>query len=207
MGGAGACSSERGWGEEGLALATTLGPCERDAGKRGMKMAEVIQRFEHKSVGSTVPGELVRVALRGSAALCININGDAPPDHRVRLGIINWKEADYPIWFNTEPSHQCLSFGTDWVVDYDFSDGSIPNQHGTAGDQKILLIAQEKALLRFDPPSKGGAEFDSVLIDISAGARVDYTSAQKSVPFGIWRIWASTADIVNPRAKALIEFG
>jgi hypothetical protein len=163
-------------------------------------LATLLEHFPQKSVGETVPGELIWIPFCGGVALCINI--EAAHGGLVRLGILKGNDIDRPSYFCSAAALWCISYGTDWVIEPIFGDESFSAEEG--GRQTTLYLANGAAALRFDRVSES-SELDYLYVDLTRGSLVDIGGY--AVPVERWKIWACEADRNSFGNGPVVTFG
>lgn len=165
-------------------------------------MAQVLSGTTIKSVGDTVSGELYRVGLRDSYAICITIEQSERPS--VLVGGLQSPEFDRPSWFHLERSTKCLSFGVDWVIEPIVGDEAFPHRSFVTEDVGVLIVQGEDAALRFDRVPDPN-HYDYVHVSLTGKGRVEREA--NAVPYRQWRIWMSIAERDRPNGRPLVAFG
>lgn len=165
-------------------------------------MVEILSNAMVKSVGETVPGELYRVGLRDSYAICITVEKSVGP--RILVGGLQSPEFDRPSWFHLERSAQCLSFGLDWVIEPIVGDETFPHRTFVTEDVGVLIVQGEDAALRFDRVPDPN-HYDCVHVSLTGKGRVE--REVNAVPYRQWRIWMNAADRERPNGRPLVAFG
>jgi hypothetical protein len=163
-------------------------------------LATLLEHFPQKSVGETVPGELILIPFCGGAALCINI--EAAHGGLVRLGILKGNDLKRPSYFCSAAALCCISYGTDWVIEPIFGDESFSAEEGAP--QATLYLANGVAALRFDRVSES-SELNYLNVDLTRGSLVDIGG--HAVPVKRWKIWARETDRNILGNEPIVTFG
>lgn len=165
-------------------------------------MARILSGATIKSVGETLPGELYRMAFRGSYALCVTIEQSNRPT--VLVGGLESPEFDRPSWFPLERSIHCLSFGLDWAIEPIVGDKTFPHRSFLVEEVAVLILQGEDATLRFDTVLTPN-NYEYVHASLTGKGRVEH--ATNAVPYRQWRVWMNAADRDRHDGRPLVTFG
>lgn len=165
-------------------------------------MPAILGEYSHKTVGNLVAGELFRMPLRSSAALCVMLD----PDRQAAplVGMLAFSEVDRPSFFHSGRDTACISYGTNWLLEPVLDDASAPRQREGAITAGILYLHGSKATLRFDVPQKPN-DYEYLTADLmgSGIAEVD----RHAVPVRHWKIWANEVERALQGGLPIVEFG
>lgn len=163
-------------------------------------LATLLERLKQKSVGETVPGELLWIPFCGGVALCINM--EAAHGGLVRLGILKGNDIDRPSYFCSAAALSCVSYGTDWVIEPIFGGESFSTEGRMR--EATLYLANGVAALRFDRISQP-SELNCLYVDLTRGSLVDIGG--HAVPVKRWKIWAREPDRKISGIGPVVAFG
>jgi hypothetical protein len=165
-------------------------------------MAVLLSKLNHKSVSDTQPGELYRMPLRGEYAICVTL--EVRDGGQFLLGILRSPSVDRPSYLITDGRIPCVSYGTEWLIEPVYGDDSFPSNGYAERTERVLYLAPDRALLRFDRPQTPNS-FDYVFGNLLAGGCMD--RSQNDIPVSQWCVWASEADRSRADAVPVVQFG
>lgn len=140
-----------------------------------------------KALGSTIPGELVRVVMaREEPAICIVLinEGDS-----VVLGALQPVEATpYPFHTAIKGGVRCISYGCDWFMRPEIGNESWSGNRSTLYWPGSLHLQTNGWIVTFRQTPKD-YNHGELLFNLTTGALVD--DITNSAPFRRWQIWES----------------
>ncbi|MEH6718834.1 MAG: hypothetical protein V7704_08140 [Aurantimonas endophytica] len=164
-------------------------------------MPQIINRPILKALSDVEPGELFRMALRGSYALAVVLERTGT---RPLLGCLSSPEVPHPFYLHGGMDPICWSFGIEWVIDPVIGQESFVTRRFVGDEIGVLCLDEGDAWLRFDPP-EGRNDFDGVTFSILGNGAIE--EPRNSVRYRQWVIWQTQADRDRPDATPLARFG
>lgn len=164
-------------------------------------MPTVLNSCQFKTIGSTTPGELFRINLGGSLAVCLNLE---LYEGSVIVGILKSPLIKTPSYYrNNSPDQACFSYGCHWLLDVHLGDESFPINSYAEIKPRTLYLQNNFAILRMSKFERQ-AGYDDVDIDILGAGQQPVK--EPSVPVMCWSIWANEADRKQIGAIPVVQF-
>lgn len=165
-------------------------------------MSILLSSLVSKTVGQTEPGELFRVLLGKSLAICMNVQSGG---NGTLLAVLSHADAQYPFFYNSEGRFPCLSYGKNWAVDPLYGPESYPRSNECDNEAGILFVGENNlSAIRLDPV-KERSDFDYIIAHLGDGGVIDLPNV--CAPVRRWKIWASAEDRNRLGAEPVVAFG
>ncbi|WP_421580085.1 hypothetical protein [Shinella sp. M31] len=165
-------------------------------------MPVILGNYQQKTVGETVPGELFRVPLRKTSALCVTL--ETGHIGGMLVGILSSAEVDRPSHINLGSHNDCISFGTEWLLEPVLDSRSVPAPRQGEVESSTLYLQRDHAIIRLDVPQNPN-DYEYLTADLLGGGRAELE--RNAVPVRHWRIWKTAEDRARPGTAPIIEFG
>jgi hypothetical protein len=138
-----------------------------------------------KAAKDLQPGELVRLSFGRSAGIGVLLKHF--DDGRSLMGILAAEAFDRPMtWYSFRMDDECLSYGSDWVMDEIHGPETALGRLYTA-ENASLFIDQSGVVMRFGPARGGGYHH----IDFSLNTLTEVELDRRAAPVSQWRLWES----------------
>jgi hypothetical protein len=168
--------------------------------QRGQHM-QLIQPFSTKTLGQTTAGELVKLRTPAGNPFAIILDKDSKA---ATIGFLEPTGGNqYPVFRRLGSDFQCLSYGSDWLIDLVSGDESWPGNRSYLTATGAILVDAQTAWRSLQPASDDHTSEESYF-DLGAN-KFTRKHPENFTPFMNWRIWQSKEDYLRIGAKPLID--
>ena len=164
---------------------------------------KTVGHLELKSFSAVVPGELL-VFGDGRREMGIALAKDEGSDCLV--GVFESHGEAHPMMARQSGDLECLSFGTDWLLEPVHGDQSFPGPHQILRRAGLLALTRDGWLMNFaTSPIDRAGQFAFEWWNIGSNVLVS-ALPDRAVFFSEWHIWASAADRHEYRGEPAFSF-
>ena len=165
----------------------------------------ILQTFTSKEVVALVPGELFVMDL-GLRALCLTMQRNDTDQIVQAVVLSSHEDRVRPYWMPVRFDTDCLSYGTDWILDLEDGLECCPGDYNTIDTTGTILVSPAGRLLRVDGdgnmPRARTQHFD--LDNFCVKGRGSDVSSTLTIRR--WRIWLNEEQRTRIGGEPIFEF-